>query len=110
MSKVAKILDRVLRDTSDASIRFDALRALLTHLGFAERVRGDHQIFTRDGVPDILNFQPRGSQAKAYQVKQVSGIIVAHGFAGASEDQPSAGGPQPSKPDEDAPEGGENGR
>ena len=78
MSKVAKALDRILRGTSDANIRFDDLRALLIHLGFVERVRGDHHIFTRDGVPEILNLQPRGSQAKAYQVKQVREVIVTH--------------------------------
>jgi hypothetical protein len=82
MSRVAKTLDRVLRGTSDANIGFDDLRGLLAHLGFAERVRGSHHIFTRDGIPEILNLQPRGSQAKAYQVKQVRGVIVTHGLAG----------------------------
>lgn len=78
MSKIAKILDRVLSGTSDASIRFEDLRRLLIHLGFVERLRGDHHIFCRSGVPEILNLQPRGSQAKAYQVKQVRGVIIAH--------------------------------
>ncbi len=88
MSKIRKTLDRVLRGTSDANIRFDDLRALLDHLGFAERVRGDHHIFARDGVPEILNLQPRGSQAKPYQVKQVREVIVRHGLAG---DEPNEG-------------------
>lgn len=81
MSKVAKILDRVLRGTSDANIRFDDVRALLIHFGFDERVRGGHHIFTRDDVPEILNLQPRSGQAKPYQVKQLRGIIVAHQLA-----------------------------
>ena len=85
MSKVAKVLDRVIRGTSDANIRFDDLCAVLIHLGFVERVRGGHHIYTRDGVPEILNLQPRGNQAKAYQVKQVRGVIVAHGLAGEPE-------------------------
>lgn len=66
MSKVTKTLDRVLRANADANIRFADLRALLRHLGFAERVRGDHHIFSRDGVAEILNLQPRGNLAKAY--------------------------------------------
>ena len=70
----AKILDRVLRGASDANIRFDDLRRVLKRLGFEERIRGDHHIFTRDGVEEILNLQPRGSLAKAYQVKQVRGL------------------------------------
>ena len=77
----AKTLDRVLRGTSDANIRFDDLRRVLKRLGFAERMRGDHHIFTRDGVEEILNLQPRGSLAKAYQVKQVRSVIVQYKLA-----------------------------
>lgn len=60
MSKVEKTLERVLRGNADTNIRFGDLCALLLHLGFAERVRCDHHIFTRDGVAEILNLQPRG--------------------------------------------------
>lgn len=88
MSKVPKTLDRVLRGVADANIRFSDLRALLIHLGFSERVRGDHHIFTRDGVVEILNLQPRGGQAKPYQVKQVRGVIVSYGLAGEPEAAP----------------------
>lgn len=49
MSKITKTLNRVLRGNADANIRFDDLCALLSHLGFTERIRGDHHIFTRDG-------------------------------------------------------------
>jgi hypothetical protein len=69
-------LDRVLRGTADANIRFDDLRGLLTSLSFAEHVRGSHHIFTRAGIIEILNLQPRGSLAKPYQVKQVRKVIV----------------------------------
>lgn len=41
---------------------------------------GDHHIFSRDGIEEILNVQPRGSQAKAYQVKQVRGVILRYGL------------------------------
>jgi hypothetical protein len=70
------ILLRVLQGTSDANIRFNELRDLLCGLGFAERVRGSHHIFTREGVAEILNLQPRGSVAKPYQVKQVRRVLV----------------------------------
>ena len=69
------------RGTSDANIRFDDLCRVLKRLGFAERVRGDHHIFTRDGVEEILNLQTRGSLAKAYQVKQVRNVIVQYKLA-----------------------------
>jgi hypothetical protein len=71
------ILDRVLRGTADANVRFDDLRGLLSSLGFIEkRVSGSHHIFTLEGVEEILNIQPRGSMAKPYQVKQVRKVIV----------------------------------
>jgi len=47
-----------------------------------ERVRGDHHIFVKEGVTEILNLQPRGVQAKPYQVKQVRNIILKYGMGG----------------------------
>jgi len=74
---VAKpILQRVLEGTSDANIRFSELRGLLLRLGFVERVRGSHHIFTRDGVAEILNLQPRNALAKPYQVKQIRRVLI----------------------------------
>jgi hypothetical protein len=49
---------------------------LLHKLGFDERIKGDHHIFTRTGVAEILNLQPNGSKAKVYQVKQVRNLIL----------------------------------
>lgn len=76
MGKIEKTLDRVLRGTSDANIHFNDLRNLLKHLGFEERIRGSYHIFTREDLPEILNLQPRDSQAKPYQVKQVRGVLL----------------------------------
>jgi predicted RNA binding protein YcfA (HicA-like mRNA interferase family) len=70
------VLARVLQGTSDASIRFEELRGLLKRLGFDERIKGSHHIFTRHGIAEILNLQPRGSMAKPYQVKQVRKVVV----------------------------------
>lgn len=76
LGKLDKILERVLQGTADANIRFDDLVALLRKLGFEERIRGDHHIFSRSDVEEILNLQPRGGQAKPYQVKQVRMVIL----------------------------------
>ena len=65
-----------MRGSSDAGIRFDDLRALLSRLGFVERIRGSHHIFTQEGVEEILNLQPKASMAKPYQVKQVRRLLV----------------------------------
>jgi hypothetical protein len=85
VSRVPKTLETVLRGNADANIRFAELCALLHHLGFAERIRGDHHIFSREGVEEILNLQPRVGKAKAYQVKQVRGVLISYGLGGASE-------------------------
>lgn len=67
--KLQNIRDAILRGTSDANIRFDALRSLLLKLGFQERIKGSHHIFWKEDVAEILNLQPKGSKAKPYQVK-----------------------------------------
>jgi predicted RNA binding protein YcfA (HicA-like mRNA interferase family) len=76
MVQKAKLLAQVLRGTSDANISFTALCQLLVYLGFEERIRGSHHIFTRDDVTEIINIQPKGSKAKPYQVKQVRNIVL----------------------------------
>ena len=76
MSKVDKVLQRVLRGTSDHNIAFADLCYLLDSFGFEERIKGDHHIFTRDDIREIINIQPKGNLSKNYQVKQVRGIIL----------------------------------
>lgn len=82
MTRSDKLLERVLRGTSDANIPFEGLRQLLVQLGFEERIRGSHHIFTKSGVEEILNLQPKGSHAKSYQVKQVRQVILQHKLGG----------------------------
>jgi hypothetical protein len=76
-----QFLNKVLSGTADANIHFDDLRSLLNGLGFVERVRGSHHVFTKPGVIEILNLQPCGSLAKPYQVKQVRSVIVRYKLA-----------------------------
>ena len=80
MGKYEKLLDRLLRGGNDASIPFDDLRQLLGRLGFEERVRGDHHIFRRHGVREMINLQRESKHAKPYQVRQVRAIIVRAGL------------------------------
>lgn len=82
MTRFEKLLARILRGTSDRNISFDDLCALLVQLDFEERIRGDHHIFTKDGVPEIINVQPHGTLAKPYQVRQVRGVIVKYKLGG----------------------------
>jgi len=76
MGKYNKLLLRILRGASDANISFPELCQLIIKFGFAERIRGDHHIFIRDGIEEILNLQTKGSKAKPYQVKQVRNLML----------------------------------
>ena len=76
MSRYEKLLNKILRGTSDANISFSMLCQLLRNFGFEERIRGDHHIFTMDKVEEILNLQPKGSNSKPYQIKQVRNLII----------------------------------
>ena len=87
MAKYGDLLSRILRGASDANIPFTQLRHLLSRLGFDERIRGDHYIFTKDGVEEILNLQPSGSKAKSYQVKQVRGVLIKYRLAGGNNEK-----------------------
>jgi hypothetical protein len=75
MRSLDKTLAQVLTGQADANIRFSELRRLLGRLGFSERIRGDHFIYTREGIEEIINLQPKGGKAKPYQVKQVRSLI-----------------------------------
>lgn len=83
MSKFAKVLDRVLRGTSDADLAFGDLCYLLERLEFKERIRGSHHVFVHDGMEEIINVQPRNSKANPYQVKQVRDLLLKYKLGGA---------------------------
>jgi hypothetical protein len=40
------------------------MRRLLIKFGFRERIKGNHRIFTRNGVAEILNLQANGSKCQ----------------------------------------------
>ena len=59
-----------------AMFRLRSCESVLKRLGFDCRIRGDHFIYTRDDIEEIINIQPDGNKAKPYQVKQVREIIL----------------------------------
>ena len=69
MGAVEKILAKLLGGTSDANIAFDDLRTILLSLGFQERTRGSHHLFSRSNVEEMINLQCDGHMAKRYQVR-----------------------------------------
>ena len=72
MTRHEKLLQKVLRGSSDGNVGFDELCDLLGRLGFNGRQRGrSHRIFSRDGIAEILNLQPAANgRVKAYQVSE----------------------------------------
>jgi hypothetical protein len=71
------ILDKILSGLSDNNIRFEELKKLVADLAFDCRIKGDHHIFTKTGVAEIINLQPlKSGKAKPYQVKQVRQLIL----------------------------------
>ena len=82
MSRREALIERVLSGKADRNIRFEELRGVLLYVGFDERIRGSHHIFSKTGVDEILNLQPRrGGMAKLYQVRQVRAVLVKYNRA-----------------------------
>jgi hypothetical protein len=76
MSKHSKLREKILLAMADANIPFDGVCQLLQRLGFDQSRRGSHHIFFKAGVEEILNLQPKGNNAKPYQVKQVRNVML----------------------------------
>lgn len=60
----------------DRNIKFVDLQKILDVLSFQCRVKGDHFIYWKEGIDEIINLQPDGNKSKPYQVKQVRSIIL----------------------------------
>ena len=72
--KRKEIYEKLLRNPKN--IRFGFLCRAAERFGFTLKAsRGSHHVFTRDGIPEILNLQDVNGKAKPYQVKQLCTII-----------------------------------
>jgi predicted RNA binding protein YcfA (HicA-like mRNA interferase family) len=80
MSTYDKIFHSIISGSQDKKIKFSDLQKLLDNLGFHCRIKGDHFIYWKNGVSEIINLQPDGNNAKPYQVKQVRNIILKYGL------------------------------
>ena len=59
MGEYEKVYEHIMFRRSDSNVSFAGLCALLKTLGFDERIKGDHHIFTMSDVEEILNLQPK---------------------------------------------------
>ena len=82
MSISQKLLLTILSGSQDNNIKFKDLQKLLETYGFSSRIKGDHFIYTKNGVDEIINIQPNGNKAKPYQVKQVRNLIIKYKLGG----------------------------
>jgi hypothetical protein len=76
MSQYEKLSAALMSGTKDGNFLFSDLQMILARIGFQCRINGDHFIYTRDGIDEIINIQPVGNKAKPYQVKQVRHLVL----------------------------------
>ena len=82
MSQRQKFLAQLMAVSPSATLDFGALVNLLLFLGFKQRIKGSHHIFTRSGVKEIINIQPAvGDTVKSYQAKQIRELIRSYNLA-----------------------------
>ena len=78
MSRFDKLIEKLLRGTSDANFAFNDLRYVVLRLGFEERIHGSHHVYRSPEIPALkLVLQPDGKDAKPYQVAQVREAVWA---------------------------------
>ncbi len=71
-----KIFQEIMCGSKDKNIKFSELQKILETFGFQCRIKGDHFIYYKDKIDEIINIQPDGNKAKPYQVKQVRNLIL----------------------------------
>ena len=76
MTQFQKLIAKILSGTNDKNIRFSELCNVLIKMGFQQRIKGDHHIFYKKGIEEIINIQPKKKMAKPYQVKQIRKLIL----------------------------------
>ena len=55
MAQLDKILQAILYGRQDQNLRFTDLTRVITALGFTERIKGSHHIYTYADVEEIIN-------------------------------------------------------
>jgi hypothetical protein len=77
VGKRRKLYDRILSGRSDKNIPFGRTCTLLKSMGFQERVVGDHHIFAKEGVEELIDLQPTSeAKCKPYQGKLIRKVLV----------------------------------
>ncbi|GGY93699.1 type II toxin-antitoxin system HicA family toxin [Novosphingobium colocasiae] len=80
MVKPAKLYAQLLLST-DRSIDFRDFVAMIEAFGFRHaRTKGSHRSYVHPDCPAVLVIQPKGKDAKRYQVREFLGIVEEYGL------------------------------
>ena len=82
MTNNEKLLLEILLFKNNKSIKFKDLCSVLEYLGFQNRIKGDHFIYYKKGIDEIINIQPDKNMAKPYQIKQIRNILLKYKLIG----------------------------
>lgn len=83
MSKWDRFRQKLLGGQADNNIDFGDLCHFVEHeLGFIPHPEnsGSHRVYGKSDILEIIDLQPRGHEAKPYQVRQIRKIMVANGL------------------------------
>jgi predicted RNA binding protein YcfA (HicA-like mRNA interferase family) len=79
MTQIEKLYTRLVQ--SRAAMRFADFERILKAFGFElDRINGSHHIYKHAAVPRRLSIQPRGGQAKPYQIDQFLDMVEEYGL------------------------------
>lgn len=79
MTQIEKLFQRLV--ATRTSMRFTDFERILKAFGFSlDRINGSHHIYAHPHVPRRLSIQPRGGQAKPYQIDQFLDMVEEFGL------------------------------
>ena len=80
MTRVDKLYWQLLQST-DRDITFRDFVRLLEFFGFEhQRTKGSHRSFAHPDCPALLVIQPKGKDAKRYQVREFLDLVEKYGL------------------------------
>jgi predicted RNA binding protein YcfA (HicA-like mRNA interferase family) len=80
MVKPAKLYSLLL-DTSNRDVTFRDFIALIEVFGFThERTKGSHRSYSHPDCPRLLVLQPKGKDAKRYQIREFLDLVEENGL------------------------------
>lgn len=79
MTQIEKLYARLVKNR--AAMRFADFERILKSFGFTlDRINGSHHIYKHPAVLRRLSIQPRGGQAKPYQIDQFLDMVEEFGL------------------------------